>query len=180
MALCLHIIKKNNVEMKLPLIILGLGNEIFGDDAAGILAAEKIEERINNFSDIKVETSSYGGLRIVELLKGYNSAIIIDTIQTNLKPIGYVHKFLYNEFISSLKMVSFHTVNFTTAIDFGRKAGIIVPDDIFIFAIEAKQKKEFSEEISEVVKYSINQCVNEVLSFIKKNLIDMKQFEKIK
>ncbi|MEG8946469.1 hydrogenase maturation protease [Rosettibacter firmus] len=152
--------------MKLPLIILGLGNNILGDDAAGILVAEKLGKKLKDFSLIKVESTSLGGLRIIDFLKNYNSAILIDSIRTGLKPAGYIHKFSNKDFVNSIKMVSYHNLNFSTAIEFAKKIGIPMPEEIFIYAIESKSISEFTYKISVEVKYAINKCADEIYSFV--------------
>lgn len=157
--------------MELPLIILGLGNEILGDDGAGILVAEKLKKRLQNISQIKVDTTSLGGLRIIDLIKDYNSAIIIDTIKSGMKPVGHIYMFSHKNFINSLRMVSYHDINFCTAIEFAKKMNIQMPETIFIYAIEAKEIDEFTDKISNEVKAAIDTCTEKIISFIEKNFV---------
>lgn len=154
--------------MKLPLIILGLGNKILGDDGAGILVAEKLKKRLQNIPQIKVHTTSLGGLRIIDLIKDYNSAIIIDTIKSGLKPAGHIYMFSHKNFINSLKMVSYHNINFCTAIEFAKLMNIQMPQAILIYAIEAKETDVFTYNISCEVKTAIDICTEKIISFIEK------------
>lgn len=154
--------------MELPLLILGLGNEILGDDAAGIMVAKKLKKRLENTPHIHIDTTSLGGLRILDLMKDYKSAILIDTIKSGRKPPGYIHTFSHRDFVSSLRMVSYHEINFSTALEFARKMNITVPEKIIIFAIEAKRIQEFSSRISKEVQRAINECVKKIISLIER------------
>ena len=71
-------------------IVLGLGNDLLGDDAAGILAARALREQIGDVADV-VE-SSLTGLALLDLFLGYDRAIIIDAIVTGNKPPGAIHE----------------------------------------------------------------------------------------
>lgn len=154
--------------MELPLIILGLGNKILGDDGAGILVAERLKKRLQNIPQIKVDTTSLGGLRIIDLIKDYNSAIIIDTIKSGMKPAGHIYMFSHKNFINSLRMVSYHDINFCTAIEFAKKMNIQMPKSIFIYAIEAKEIDVFTFKISREIKTAIDICTEKIVSFIEK------------
>jgi len=154
--------------MELPLIILGLGNKILGDDGAGILVAEKLKKRLQNVPQIKVDTTSLGGLRIIDFIKDYNSAIIIDTIKSGMKLAGHIYIFSHKDFINSLRMVSYHDINFCTAIEFAKKMNIQMPQEILIYAIEAKKTDVFTYKISREIKTAIDICTEKIISFIEK------------
>jgi len=57
-------------------LIIGWGNPIAGDDGIGPRAAELIAERAS--SPVDVRSSSHAGLRLVELMRGYDRVLIAD------------------------------------------------------------------------------------------------------
>ncbi|HOS44477.1 MAG TPA: hypothetical protein PK794_12355, partial [Armatimonadota bacterium] len=59
-----------------PILILGLGNDIISDDAAGLLVARMVREELAGVADV-VE-SSLSGLALLELLLGYARVVIVD------------------------------------------------------------------------------------------------------
>lgn len=147
-----------------------MGNKLFGDDGAGILTAEILSEHLADQKQIKIETSSWGGFRIIDLFEGFNSAIVIDTIQTGKKPIGFIHQFNQNDLINSVRMVSFHDINFATSIELAKALDIKMPEEITVYAIEIINTTCFSDEISTTVMHAVNKCVNRVLRKLSADL----------
>lgn len=148
------------------IIILGMGNKFFGDDGVGIVIAEKLKELIADIPQIKVEETNWGGFRIIDLLSGYKSAIIVDALKTGRKPAGFIHKLDYKELIHSVRMVSFHDVNFATAVEFAREINIPMPEDISVYAIEINEADHFSEELTEEVFAAVDKCIYMILEEI--------------
>jgi hydrogenase maturation protease len=155
--------------LNFPLKILGMGNKFFGDDGAGIVVAEKLEKQLCGISEVSVESTSWGGLGIIDLLSGYKSAIIIDALTTNKKPVGYICKFDYKELINSVRMVSFHDVNFATAVEFAKQIDIPIPEKITVYAIEIKKAECFSEKLTEDVAFAVDKCVQMILGEINES-----------
>ena len=149
------------------LIILGMGNKLFGDDGIGIVIAQKLKEYFKGVDSIYVEESNWGGFRIIDLLSGYKNAIVVDAIQTgkHFSP-GYIHQFNYTDLIHSTRMVSFHDINFATAVEFAKQLDIPMPQNIIIYAIEVTEINTLTELISPKVYNSINDCINKVLTDI--------------
>jgi hydrogenase maturation protease len=148
------------------IIILGMGNKFFGDDGVGIVIAEKLKELLADIPQIKVEETNWGGFRIIDLLSGYKSAIIVDALKTGKKPAGFIHKLDYKDLINSVRMVSFHDVNFATAVEFAREMNIPMPEEISVFAIEIKESDHFSEKLTGEVNAVVDKCVNLILDDI--------------
>ena len=55
-------------------VVVGVGNPIIGDDAAGLEVARKLKGRIN----AEVKEAVAGGLELAELIADYDVAIIVD------------------------------------------------------------------------------------------------------
>jgi len=148
------------------MLILGMGNKLFGDDGVGIVVSERLKELLNEFENIDIEETSWGGFRIIDILSGYQSVIIIDALRTNKKPIGFIHQFDYKDIINSVRMVSFHDINFATAVEFAKRMDIPMPEKIKIFGIEVGETDQFTEEFTPDVKSSIENCKNIILQEI--------------
>jgi len=63
-------------------IVIGLGNPILTDDGVGVKIAYELERAIgpNLPSNLTITEASVGGLRLMELLIGYDRAILVDAI----------------------------------------------------------------------------------------------------
>ena len=152
---------------KEDLIILGMGNKFFGDDGVGIIIAEKLSDTLKNHQNITVEETNWGGFRIIDLLSGYKNAIVVDALKTGNKPAGHIHKLDYKDFVHSVRMVSFHDVNFATAVEFAKEIGRPMPDNISVFAIEVEETDHFSETLTPKVEEAIDTCIRKIMEEIK-------------
>ena len=143
-------------------VILGLGNPILCDDGVGIRVARELERRVNR-EEVEVLETSLAGLRLLDLLAGYDRAVIIDAIETGKGKAGEIYRLGLEDFESAKHLSSVHDVDFATALDFGRQTGMSLPRQIVIFAIEAADTSTFSEECTPDVCRAIPVCVEMVL-----------------
>ena len=147
---------------KTKTLILGLGNSLLSDDGVGLTIAAELKNRLNE-SDITVMETSVAGLSLLDLLVGYDKAIIIDAIQTLDGKPGQIYRLDPEAFDTTRRTISPHDVNFTTALEFGKKVDLPLPQEIVIFAIEVSDVSTFSEEYTPQVKQAIPTCVEMVL-----------------
>ena len=160
-------------------IILGMGNKFFGDDGVGIVIAERLKEIYESFPQITVEETNWGGFRIIDLLSGFKTAIIIDALRTGKKPAGFIHKLDYKQLIHSVRMVSFHDVNFATAVEFAERMDIPMPEEIFVYGIEINKSDHFSEKLTKEVSNAVDNCIHLILDEMnQRNGIELNHYEK--
>jgi hydrogenase maturation protease len=143
-------------------VIVGLGNPILTDDGVGPRVAAELERRVSGQGLVFLETS-VGGLSLIDLLAGYERAIIIDAIQTVDGHPGQIYRIDAEAFDSTLHAASPHDVNFATALEFGKRIGMVLPRQIDIFAIEATDVNTFSEKCTSEVERAIPICVEMIL-----------------
>jgi len=148
-------------------LVLGLGNPILSDDGAGFYVAEELKTRLNG-QDIKVEQASAGGLAMLDLLAGYDKAIIIDAIQTGKGEAGRVCRLKPEAFTATQHASSPHDVNFSTALELGRRIGIPLPEEIDIFAVEVEDVTTFGEKCTPRVNKAIQTAVEMVMRELNK------------
>ena len=143
-------------------LILGLGNPILSDDGVGFRVAEELKGRLNK-QVITVMEASAAGLDLLDLLAGYNRAIIIDAIKTKEGKVGQVYRLEPGEFETTQHAATPHDVNFATALELGKRLGLALPQQIIIFAIEVENVSSFSEECTPKVRDAIPVCVEMVI-----------------
>ena len=146
-------------------LILGLGNPILSDDGVGLRVARALEDRLD-WPDITVMETSVAGLDFLDLLAGYDRAIIIDAIQTREGRVGQIYKFEPEAFDATRHVSTPHDVNFATALELGNRLGLPLPQQITIFAIEVANVSSFSEECTTEVMAAIPDCVAMVIEEI--------------
>jgi hydrogenase maturation protease len=145
---------------------LGLGNSVLRDDGVGLYVAAELKKRINQ-PDIEVLETGVAGLSLLDLLVGYDKAIIIDAIQTVGGNAGQIYRLNPKAFDTALHTALAHGIDFPTALEFGRKLGLHLPQQITIFAIEASDVTTFSEECTPEVQKAIPTSVEMVLHELK-------------
>jgi hydrogenase maturation protease len=146
---------------------LGLGNSLLCDDGVGLYVAAELRKRINEPRITVIETG-VAGLSLLDLLIGYDKAIIIDAIQTIGGNAGQIYRLEPKAFNTSLHTTSAHGIDFPTALEFGRRLGLHLPQQIVIFAIESSDVSTFKEECTPEVQKAIPECVEMVLQELRK------------
>ncbi len=143
-------------------LVLGLGNPILTDDGVGHLVAKEIRDRVDRREVTIIETS-LAGLGLLDLLAGYDKAIIIDSIQTVGGKAGQVYRLESGALNATRHCISTHDVNLATALELGNRLGMPLPRQIDIFAIEVADTSTFSEECTPKVREAIPVCVEMVI-----------------
>lgn len=150
----------------MKILVLGLGNPIVSDDAAGLRVAEMLRPRLAARPEIEVDVDYWGGLRLMERLAGYDKAVIIDAIVTGVAP-GTIHR-LTPASIPTQRSASAHDVNLATALTFGREAGLSLPADeaIHLIGIEAADVINFSESCTPEVEAALAPAAEAVMELL--------------
>ena len=137
-------------------LILGMGNTILSDDAVGIITLRYLQSNFKYPPDINFEETSWGGFRIIDLLRGYDYAIILDSIRTGKSEQGHIHHLKVEDFMHTLRLNSFHDINFYTALKLAESLKEKMPRDTDIFAMEIQNNCTISESLSPVIRDSVN------------------------
>ncbi|MCP4421824.1 MAG: hydrogenase maturation protease [Chloroflexi bacterium] len=154
-------------------IIIGLGNPILTDDGVGVKVAYAVERVFASQSpttnhQIDITEASVGGLRLMELLIGYDRAIIIDAFINGTDNVpGRMRRMTLDDLrdISPTQhSASAHDTTLVTALDSGKELSLHLPDEVVIFAIEVENVIDFGEEPTTAVSAAIPGAVTAVLA----------------
>ena len=143
------------------IVVIGLGNPLLTDDAVGVRAAEMLTERLAG-TGVDVVQSAWGGLRFVDLLAGYDRAVIVDAIEWRHGPVGTVYRLTTDQAIPTLRAVSYHDVSLGTALALGRTLDIPLPSEVVFFAVEAAETRAFGEQLTPAVQSALPELVRSV------------------
>ena len=139
-------------------LILGIGNSIVSDDGVGIRVAEECNRRFAG-PQLTILETDVAGLGLLDLLVGFDKAIIIDAIQTVGGQPGRIYR-LAPGMLHDTGHASFaHDVSLVSALRLGSELGLEVPQNVVIFAIEVSDTSTFSEECTPEVQQAIPACV---------------------
>lgn len=148
-------------------ILLGLGNPILRDDGVGWQVVQAIEEHFgkNLPPEIEIDCFPLGGISLMERLIGYDRAILVDAIQTKQSPPGTISRLTLDD-LPSIHANAIHDAALKDALEFGRKLGAELPQEIVIYAIEAVDLWEFDEKLSPQLETSVMPAARAVLAEI--------------
>lgn len=150
-------------------LVLGIGNTITGDDAAGVVAAEILQRMLGKkHTGVDIDVCTYSGTTLLpKLAAGYDKIIIIDAVRglekgrlvlLGVEDIGNMEG---KRKLRTLRATSAHDMNLSDLLLLLEKLdSTAVPDKIIIYGIgigtpqatSGDDYSEFSEKISKEVR----------------------------
>jgi hydrogenase maturation protease len=148
-------------------IIVGLGNPILGDDGVGWKVAEELKKHLSPDMPIHVELLSLGGLSLMEHLIGYERAILIDAIDSDLEP-GSIITSKLSELpdVAAFHTSSAHDISLQNALKLGKSMGADLPEQVTVVGIATNHVYDFSEELSRPVSQAISNATQIVIDLL--------------
>jgi len=153
-------------------IILGVGNLILGDDGVGIHVVNELKKQIQSPNpNLTIDEAITGGMNLLELILGYDKAIIVDAVRTKNGKNGEVKRIPLNDF-STVHSCNPHDVSLIEAVEMAKKMGENqIPKEIIIIGVMMKEIPcEFGENLSEKIAAAVPKAVNMTLNEINKDL----------
>ncbi|NKQ35245.1 MAG: hydrogenase maturation protease [Chloroflexi bacterium] len=153
-------------------IIIGLGNPILTDDGVGVKVVCEVEKALNlqsPISNLHITEASAGGLRLMEMMVGYDRAILVDAYTNGRNQPGRIQRLTLEDLRAvspTQHSASAHDTTLVTALDTGKKLGLHLPDEVIIYAIDVENVIDFSEEPTTAVAKAIPAVVTAVLQEI--------------
>lgn len=149
-------------------LIVGLGNPILTDDGVGVKAAYAIAGALAAWpeDDVTVTEACVGGLRLMELMVGYDRVILIDALTYGDQEPGSIQRLTLSdlEAISPTQhSASTHDTTLVTALETGRAMGLSLPAEVIIYGVGAENVIDFSDEPTPAVEAAIPQVVKIVM-----------------
>jgi hydrogenase maturation protease len=144
--------------------ILGLGNPVLSDDAVGLAVAEELESLIagNPIPGVDVLTSTRAGFELLDLLTGYDRAIIVDAFQSTDPHPGRIKHLGITDITGNARLNAVHEINLDTALKLAEQLGIPMPAEVEIFAVEVGDVYTLSEKMSDEVAAVVKPLAREI------------------
>lgn len=153
-------------------LVLGLGNELYGDDGVGIQVIEQLKqdvsflELLGNGQSIHLEASPLTGLSLLDIIVGFNRLIIIDTIKVDHPVTGKI-TVIDGKNLRHIPGPSPHYISIPQMLEIGRKNNLTVPDEVKVIAVEAKNIYMLGEGLSPEMKKAIPHIIDTLYSILK-------------
>ena len=151
-------------------LILGLGNELYGDDGVGLEVIRQLEnrpalEKLKQKHPLTLEASNLTGLKLLDIIAGYDVLIIIDTIKTSQPHTGRI-KVLDGSQLRHIPGPSPHYVSIPQMINLGREVGLPMPRVVKIIAVEAKDIYHLGEGLTPEMQAAIPRIIQTLIQVL--------------
>lgn len=147
-------------------LVLGLGNELYGDDGAGLLAVRTLEEEWaaglrpeGEGLVVAFEACPQSGAALLDVVRGSDALLIIDTILRDEPVTGRV-SVLDGADIRDLPGPSPHYISVPQTLALGRSLGLHMPRRVAVVAVEAKNLYRLGEGLTPEMKAALPSIVN--------------------
>jgi hydrogenase maturation protease len=144
--------------------VLGLGNPLLSDDAAGLAVAAELTRLLAErpIAGVEVATSLRGGFELIDLLAGYKRAVIVDAFITDDPCPGRVHRLEPGQVAGSARLVGSHEVGLATALELAEALGIVMPEIVTVYGVEAADVTTFAESPTPAVAEAVVRLAREL------------------
>jgi hydrogenase maturation protease len=141
--------------------VLGIGNAWQGDDAAGLIVAQRLLEHV--LDGVEVRELEGEPVSIVEAIDGAGEAFVVDAVRSGAQP-GTVHRIDASDepVPATLSAASTHTLGVGEAIELARSLGRL-PSRVVLYGIEAESLAA-GEGLTPAVARAVDEVVERVLT----------------
>jgi hydrogenase maturation protease len=146
---------ENEEKAQARTLIIGLGNAILSDDGAGIHAVREIARQCKDVPHVTVVEASLGGIGLLDLMDGFDSVIIVDSIITGHGKPGDVYRLSTEDLEDVAGPRGPHHIDIKTALQLGKRLGCAVPCRVDIYAVEIDDNTTFSERLTPAVEQGV-------------------------
>ncbi|MCD6394169.1 MAG: hydrogenase maturation protease [Planctomycetes bacterium] len=146
-------------------LVLALGNDIMGDDAAALVASGMLKEQFAEDADFN--DTMEAGLALMDIMAGYERVLLLDTIITGRHEPGTVLEFSQDDF---RKVVgpSPHYMGLPEVIQLADRMSVSFPPVICIIALEIERPVDFAETLSPGIKEAVPRFVQKAAETLRR------------
>ena len=149
-------------------LVLGIGNDILGDDGVGIHVARAVARKISA-KEARVEETGAGGLSLLELIKGHEQLIIADAILTDNTQVGKIHRLTLKDLAKTNNSITPHDAALVTTLEIGHSLFPgEMPREVVVYGVQTSNVEQFSGKMTPAVKAAVPEVVRLILAEIKR------------
>jgi hydrogenase maturation protease len=152
-----------------PILILGLGNPLQGDDGVGCRVAQELEQYTLP-DDVEVMDGGTPGVGLLNLFEGRRRVIIVDAAEMGKLP-GEVVRFRPEEvtLTGSAQRFSLHRSGVADALALARELGLALPD-MTVFGVQP-ERVDWGEGLSPRVQAAVQQVIESIVGQVTDPLL---------
>jgi hydrogenase maturation protease len=139
------------------IVVLGLGNPVLRDDAAGLRVAEAVERLLaaEPLAGVVVEQSTRAGFELIDLLQGCEHAIIIDALDDPAGQPGALRELALDQISGSARLINAHGLSLAGAFQLAQRLGVPMPASVAILGVVAGDSHTLAEGLTPAVEQAI-------------------------
>ena len=146
-------------------LVLGLGNELAGDDAVGVLVARVVRPELEGVADV-IESSA-SGLALIETFAGYDRAVVIDAILTGRHPPGAIVEMGLGD-VGRVVAPSTHQAGLPELTAVASRLGLAFPSATRVFAVEVVDPYTLGAGLSDPVAAAVPELTHRVREQVRR------------
>jgi len=149
-------------------LVIGIGNQYRGDDAAGLEVACSLEKQLGSLVDVAYCDGDE--MELMDLWLDRKSVFLIDAVSSDEEEVGFLHRFLAHEqeIPAIFSQSSTHLLGIAHVIELA-KALQQLPEQLFIYGIEGKHYS-IETKISEELKAKLTEIAKKIEMDIREQL----------
>jgi hydrogenase maturation protease len=157
-------VRKREATISGRTVVLGLGNPVLRDDGVGLAVAAELKRLLAEapVRGVDVLASTRAGFELIDLLRGYTRAIIVDCIVLPNPQAGRVCRLTLEDVSGCARLVNAHEMSVGTAFRLAEQLGIPMPEQVDILAIEGGDTTTISEEMTPEVQAAVAPLAQEI------------------
>lgn len=129
-------------------LILGLGNPILSDDGFGPRVAEALRDVLPAGAGVHVETASVAGFHLLDLLQGYDRALLVDIAVTGECAPGSLRFWDPCDARQSWTLGGSHQMDLATTLELGSRLGFPMPREVAVLVAEAREVETIGTDMT--------------------------------
>jgi hydrogenase maturation protease len=137
-------------------VVLGVGNPVLGDDGVGLRVADHVRGLVAGRPGIEVRESERGGLDLVDLLDGFDVAVVVDAVLAPGVPAGSVRRLDLADAAATSHLHGAHGVDLAAAVELGRRLGARMPRDVWVVGVTVEDATTLREGLSPPVEAAVD------------------------
>jgi hydrogenase maturation protease len=146
-------------------LVLGLGNDIAGDDAVGVLVARALREDLDGLADA-VESSA-SGMALIEVLAGYDRVVVVDAVRTGRYEPGEILEMGLSE-LGPVRAPSLHQAGLPELAAVAGRLGLTFPERTVVLAVEVVDPYTIGAAMSDPVRRVLPELTRRVRAQVQR------------
>ena len=148
--------------MSEQIIIMGLGNELLGDDGAGLVLARMVHGLLPE-GTAELVLADLSGMSLMHALEKYDRAIIIDSIQSYDYSPGECLRSAPGGLLESRRLRGIHDTPLAIALEMGRELKLHLPHYIAVYLMNGMDTHTFSDKLSPAVERALPDAAQQIV-----------------